>query len=654
MRSLFSGHRNVVPQHVPPRIYRRVPFEAAVRLEFDRFHGFVEQYSANLSLGGMYIKSDEPPPLGSEVSVEFALEDGFELIRGRGRVAWVSPPGEGSDAPGFGLRFLELTPGSRELIFRLVERRVREGDRVFDLDDAAPATAAGRLIHDEERLATPPWERPAPRAGEEATAAAGHGGPAAAGGEVVRYGRAAREAAEAGAAGTGAAGTGAAGTDAAPAEVLDFSAFDPAGPTSQGEDDPNASFAGLVDDAADDDEEVSSGQAPATLSFAEPEPASRLPLDEEPQPSAADAGAGAVGFDSLGRARVEEWPPRGWGEEAAEGAAEGAVEVPEASGADRADPATTFGSAGEADIPGDAGAAGDASWPAGRPAPGAAGERGDFPAAAAGEGDAAPDAAKWAWLEAEAGEAGAGDSPSPAEPAGAARAGEVAGESDEPPQRTRRSARLAAIAAAIAVGIALLALAGFLFLRAGDGGAPLARAADDRSAGGATDGAAPPGAGADGDRALPAAAATPVAPAAGEAASASPDAAAAPPDTAAPPLDAATGARTIDRIAWQRRDGGVDVEIAGSGPIAPALVDHFRVGGERPRLVVRIAGVERPYARGDVAIGGALVERVRTGFHPAAAGDPGSLHVVFDLAAPGTAAAVETVDGRVRVRFEER
>jgi uncharacterized protein (TIGR02266 family) len=165
MRSLFFGNRHVVPQHVPPRIYRRVPFEAAVRLEFDRFHGFVEQYSANLSLGGMYIKSDEPPPLGAEVSVEFALEDGFELIRGRGRVAWVSPPGGGGEAPGFGLRFLELTPGSRELIFRLVERQVREGDRVFDLDDGAPATAAGRLVHDEERLATPPWDRPAPRAG---------------------------------------------------------------------------------------------------------------------------------------------------------------------------------------------------------------------------------------------------------------------------------------------------------------------------------------------------------------------------------------------------------------------------------------------------------------------------------------------------------
>jgi hypothetical protein len=45
---------------------------------------------------------------------------------------------------------------------------------------------------------------------------------------------------------------------------------------------------------------------------------------------------------------------------------------------------------------------------------------------------------------------------------------------------------------------------------------------------------------------------------------------------------------------------------------------------------------------------------VRTGFQPAAGGAPGSLHVVFDLAAADAAAAVDTVDGRVRVRFEER
>ncbi|HEX2254958.1 MAG TPA: TIGR02266 family protein, partial [Thermoanaerobaculia bacterium] len=129
--------------HVPPRIYRRVPFATTVRLCYDRFRGFVEENSANLSLGGMFIQTDERPPLGTELSIEFRLEDGFELIRGTGRVAWVRDEPAGPELPaGIGVRFLELTPGSRELIFRLVDRRVKEGKTPFDLDEAAPHEVA--------------------------------------------------------------------------------------------------------------------------------------------------------------------------------------------------------------------------------------------------------------------------------------------------------------------------------------------------------------------------------------------------------------------------------------------------------------------------------------------------------------------------------
>ena len=124
--------------HVPPRIYRRVPFATAVRLQFDRFRGFVEEYSANLSLGGMFIRTDEPAPVGTEMPIEFRLGHDYELIKGRGRVVWARRQAVDDEHPaGMGLRFLELTPGSRELIFKLVERRVREGGDLFDLDHEA-------------------------------------------------------------------------------------------------------------------------------------------------------------------------------------------------------------------------------------------------------------------------------------------------------------------------------------------------------------------------------------------------------------------------------------------------------------------------------------------------------------------------------------
>jgi len=115
-----------------------VTFETAVRLQFDRFRGFVEEFSANLSLGGMFIRTDEPGEIGDEMPIEFRLGEDYELIRGKGRVVWARQEALDDEHPaGMGIRFLELTPGSRELIFKLVERRVREGGEPFDLEAEA-------------------------------------------------------------------------------------------------------------------------------------------------------------------------------------------------------------------------------------------------------------------------------------------------------------------------------------------------------------------------------------------------------------------------------------------------------------------------------------------------------------------------------------
>ncbi|HEX6204064.1 MAG TPA: TIGR02266 family protein, partial [Thermoanaerobaculia bacterium] len=290
-----------------------MPFETAVRLRFDRFHGFVEQYSANLSLGGMFIKSDELPPLGTEVAVEFRLEDGFELIRGRGRVAWVREPADGGEPGGFGLRFLELTPGSRELIFRLVERRVREGDRVFDLEESAPQTAASRLVHDEERLGSPPWDLPAPRGGEEA--ARGEGG--APGGEATLYGRAAREVAE-----------------EEPRTGAHLTAVREEEPDEAG--DPEASFAGLV--------EVDEEDAAA----------------REEGWGAVEAAAGAVAAASL-----DTGEDAAGAEETAPPAGLDSSEHDEAEAAEPQIPRDSF--TGDRAAAAAAGPAFGAGWPAGRP-----------------------------------------------------------------------------------------------------------------------------------------------------------------------------------------------------------------------------------------------------------------------------------------------
>jgi uncharacterized protein (TIGR02266 family) len=150
-----------------PRDSRRVPLATKVQFKFDRFSGFISEYSANISPTGMFIVSSNPEPLGRVLDLEFRLGDGFEIIQGKGEVVWSRAMADGPNRPsGMGLRFTELSEGSKDLIYRIVDRYVQEGGTPFDL-----TTARDRI--DEPPPATSPAfsEAPAPAMAAPATAA---------------------------------------------------------------------------------------------------------------------------------------------------------------------------------------------------------------------------------------------------------------------------------------------------------------------------------------------------------------------------------------------------------------------------------------------------------------------------------------------------
>jgi len=143
-----------------PRDSRRVPLATKVQFKFDLFSGFLSEYSANISPTGMYIVSSNPEPPGRVLDLEFRLGDGFEIIQGKGEVVWSRSVADGPNRPpGMGIRFVELSEGSKDLIYRIVDRYVQEGGIPFDL-----ATARDRI--DEPPPAAPPASAPA--AGETA------------------------------------------------------------------------------------------------------------------------------------------------------------------------------------------------------------------------------------------------------------------------------------------------------------------------------------------------------------------------------------------------------------------------------------------------------------------------------------------------------
>lgn len=122
-----------------PRDSRRVPLATKVAFKFERFSGFISEFSANISPTGMYITTKTPEPPGSMLDFEFRLGDGFEIIQGKGEVVWTRAIAEGPNRPpGMGIRFLELSEGSKELIYRIVDQYIQDGGTPFDVSLRPP------------------------------------------------------------------------------------------------------------------------------------------------------------------------------------------------------------------------------------------------------------------------------------------------------------------------------------------------------------------------------------------------------------------------------------------------------------------------------------------------------------------------------------
>jgi len=148
-----------------PRDSRRVPLQTRVQFKFDRFSGFISEYSANISPGGMFLRTRTPRPPGTVLDLEFRLGDGFELIKGRGEVIWVRDEDEGASRPaGMGIRFLDLSQGSKELIYRIVDEHVLQGGTPFDVTqrppDPIPAPAEDEAPPPFPELVAPPAAPP--------------------------------------------------------------------------------------------------------------------------------------------------------------------------------------------------------------------------------------------------------------------------------------------------------------------------------------------------------------------------------------------------------------------------------------------------------------------------------------------------------------
>lgn len=105
------------------RKFVRAPLSLLVQYRFNTFEDFLAEYSVNISVGGMFIKTSEPNPEGSIIYLQFSLKDGSRLIEGMGRVVRVNAVGVAGRVAGMGIEFVNFDDESMQLIEEIVASR---------------------------------------------------------------------------------------------------------------------------------------------------------------------------------------------------------------------------------------------------------------------------------------------------------------------------------------------------------------------------------------------------------------------------------------------------------------------------------------------------------------------------------------------------
>jgi hypothetical protein len=90
-----------------------------INKEFGSFEAFIEEYVTNISRTGAFVKTPEPPPVGTEINLKFTvIMDDIETIEGIGKVVRVQ-----EDPPGMGVVFTRISHHSQHLLERLLTAR---------------------------------------------------------------------------------------------------------------------------------------------------------------------------------------------------------------------------------------------------------------------------------------------------------------------------------------------------------------------------------------------------------------------------------------------------------------------------------------------------------------------------------------------------
>ena len=98
----------------------RKAINLTVKLAHRGVDEFIEKYATNLSVGGMFIRTREPKPLGTVLGFKVEIAGGQRVLQGRATVRWVRELNDPAGPPGMGIEFDDLDEASHALVRRML------------------------------------------------------------------------------------------------------------------------------------------------------------------------------------------------------------------------------------------------------------------------------------------------------------------------------------------------------------------------------------------------------------------------------------------------------------------------------------------------------------------------------------------------------
>ncbi|BDG07818.1 TIGR02266 family protein [Anaeromyxobacter paludicola] len=123
----------------------RVAVGLSIKLSYGTLDDLVERQAVNLSRGGLFIRTRDPKPVGTPVTLLVEVDAGARQIRAKGvvtRTQSPAAPGEPPRDPGMGVRLVEIDPAGQALLEEIVAAHLPGSPPAGSPAASAPAAAS--------------------------------------------------------------------------------------------------------------------------------------------------------------------------------------------------------------------------------------------------------------------------------------------------------------------------------------------------------------------------------------------------------------------------------------------------------------------------------------------------------------------------------